>query len=202
MVWCREKGKEKKGKYKRREQERKREPNPKERIEQSKLLAGQTDWASECRAIPVVRKGGNISLSLHISCAGWDTKQLMAFAAITYLHLPLHSHLDPSPTEHFLLSSWNTHAILTHHSNDEALLSPPLSRPLFNLFPHIHPALLHFTSEAWAPVNPDEPGSFTLKKHRETIEGFRLQISVWIWPSLFLVFFPDWVTICRDEISE
>lgn len=122
MVWCREKGKEKKGKYKRREQERKREPNPKERIEQSKLLAGQTDWASECRAIPVVRKGGNISLSLHISCAGWDTKQLMAFAAITYLHLPLHSHLDPSPTEHFLLSSWNTHAILTHHSNDEALL--------------------------------------------------------------------------------
>lgn len=65
------------------------------------MLAGQADGASERGEVPVVRKGGNISLSLHISCAGWDREQLMAFPVITYLHLPLHSHLDPSPTEHF-----------------------------------------------------------------------------------------------------
>lgn len=123
-----------------------KEPNHKERIEDCQLLAGWTDLASEYRAIPVVRKGGNISLSLYISCAGWDTKQLMAFAVITYLHLPRHSHLDPSPTAHFLLSSRNTHAILARRSNDEALrLHLSLS---VTDFLRIRPTLLHFTSES------------------------------------------------------
>lgn len=98
------------------------------------------DWASEHGAIPVVRKGGNISLSLHISCAGWDAKQLMAFAAISYLHSPRHSHLDPSPTEHFF-------TLVAKHSCSPSLIRVMMkhstSPSLFNLFLHIHPTLLY-----------------------------------------------------------
>ncbi len=87
----------------------------------------------------------------------------MAFAVISYLHLPLHSHLDPSPTEHFLLSSWNTHAILIQQNHDEALL---LHLFLFNLFPPHSSNFASFYDESQTPVNPHEPGSFILKKHR------------------------------------
>lgn len=88
----------------------------------------------------------------------------MAFAVISYLHLPLHSHLDPSPTEHFLLSSWNTHTILTQHSHDGALCLSTSFSLTYSL--HIRPTLLLFTHESQTPVNPDEPSSFILKKRR------------------------------------
>lgn len=110
------------------------------------MLAGQRDWASERWALAVMREGGNISLSLLISCTGWDTQQLMAFAVISYQSLPLHSHLDLSrtPPAFFAVqagrecsSSRNTHAILTHRSDDEAFLPrppPPFVVPPF--LPH------------------------------------------------------------------
>lgn len=156
------------------------------------MAAGQTDWACECRAGPVVRKGENTSLSLHISHASRDREELMAFPVIPYLHLLLHSHLDLSPTEHFLLSSWNTHAILTHQSNDEALLFH-LSFSLFDLFPLDNPTLLRLTFEAWSPVSLDDPGSFTLKKHRETTWGFRLLLCECGFPWLLIYVQAKWV---------
>lgn len=101
------------------------EPNHRQN---NKSLAGQTDWASECRAIPVMKKGGNISLSLLISCAGRDTTQLMASAVISYLHLLLHSHLDLSQTEHILVMK---HSSQSHSSQPWwSIPSPPLSLSL------------------------------------------------------------------------
>lgn len=73
-----------------------------------KVLAGQSDWASERRARAVIKEGANICLSLLISRTGWDTKQLMASVEISYLHLRLHSHLDPSQKGHVFCSRRET----------------------------------------------------------------------------------------------
>lgn len=182
-----------KGKYKRETSDFK-ETNQKEIIEVSKLLAGQTDWASEVRVIPVVRKGGNISLSLHISCVGRDTTQLMAFSVISYLYLPLHSHLDPSPTEHFLLSSWNTHPILTHHSNDEAL-------PLHLSLPPISVQLCFILCMNHEPPSIQmNPGHSPWKSTDNTrLQGYKYLCECGFL-SFLLAFFPHWVTTCNVKM--
>lgn len=73
-----------------------------------KVLAGQSDWASERRARAAIKEGANICLSLLISRTGWDTKQLMASVEISYLRLRLHSHRDPAQKGHRFCSRRQT----------------------------------------------------------------------------------------------
>lgn len=126
-------------------------------------------------------------MSLLVSCAGWDTKQLMAFAVISYLHLPLHSHLDLSQTEHF----YSRHETLTLSSLITAMMKHSFSTSLLRF-------LLHFAYKSWTPVNLDEPWSFILKKHRQhEAPGYR-----YLCERSFLSSVPCGVTACREKTDK
>lgn len=122
-----------------------------------KVLAGQSDWASECRARAVIKEGANICLSLLISRTGWDTEQLMASVEISYLHLRLHSHLDPSQKGHVFCSRRQT---LPLFSLISAMMKHSYSPPPLCM-------QLHSAYKSRAPIGLDE--SWTVIH----------QISVW-----------------------
>lgn len=119
-------------------------------------MAGRSDGASECRAIAVMKEGGNICLSLLISCTGWDTKQLMAFVEISYLRLRLHSHLDPSQTgclfwsHHETLPLFSLISAMMKHSFSAPFSSPPTSMRLYSAYKLRAPICLN---ESWTVIH-------------------------------------------------
>lgn len=121
-------------------------------------------------------------MSLLVSCAGWDTKQLMAFAADKLSAFTATLPPWPLSDRALLLLSWNTHVILTHHSKDEAFLLHlslmlSLRRPHSSDSPSFRLWIMNLCQSGWTlAIHPEKT---------QTIQGSRLQIPVQTQSSLF-----------------
>lgn len=136
-----------------------------------------------------MKEGGNIWLSLLISCTGWDTQQLMAFATISYQSLPLRPHLDLSRTPPAFFaqpSSRNTHAILTHRSDDEAFLPRPSSPPSSLCCALSPPSSIQLCFPSLMNHEPPPtPPSISIHPEKTQIDGAKLRATDTCVNSLF-----------------
>lgn len=136
-----------------------------------------------------MKKGGNISPSLLISCAGWDTTQLMAFGCDKLSAFTATLPPWPLSDRTLFFSLVMKHSRYPHSSEQWwSIPSPPLS--------HLS-HLPHSSSSAsfWIWMNP---GPFILNKTQ--IDNTRLQAtSLWTQLSVVWAFVPCWVTICRGK---